>query len=131
GTKQWITNGGHAGSFITFARTEEGTTDARGVSCFLVPGDAAGLSVGRVEEKMGLNSSNTVDMVYDAVEVDASQLLGERSKGFRIAMQTLDGGRITIAAQALGIAQAAFDLAAKYATERSSFGKPIGAHQGV
>ncbi|MCW2927548.1 MAG: acyl-CoA dehydrogenase [Thermoleophilia bacterium] len=131
GTKQWITNGGHAGSFITFARTEPGTTDASGVSCFLVRGDAPGLSVGRVEEKLGLNSSNTVDMVYDGVRVEAGDLLGTRAKGFRIAMQTLDGGRITIAAQALGIAQAAFDLAAQYATERTTFGKPIGAHQGI
>ncbi|MCW2922016.1 MAG: acyl-CoA dehydrogenase [Thermoleophilia bacterium] len=131
GTKQWITNGGHAGSFVTFARTEDGTDDARGVSCFLVRGDAPGLSVGRVEEKLGLNSSNTVDMVYDDVAVAPADLLGERAKGFRIAMQTLDGGRITIAAQALGIAQAAFDLAASYATERTTFGKPIGAHQGI
>ncbi|MCW2924967.1 MAG: Acyl-CoA dehydrogenase [Thermoleophilia bacterium] len=131
GTKQWITNGGHAGSFITFARSEPGTTDASGVSCFLVAGDAPGLSVGRVEEKMGLNSSNTVDMVYDGVAVTARDLLGDRAKGFRIAMQTLDGGRITIAAQALGIAQAAFDLAAAYAAERHTFGKAIGSHQGV
>jgi alkylation response protein AidB-like acyl-CoA dehydrogenase len=131
GTKQWITNGAHAGSFITFARSEQGTTDASGISCFLVPGDAQGLSVGRVEEKLGLNSSNTVDMVYDGVRVMPEQLLGERGKGFRIAMQTLDGGRITIAAQAVGIAQAAFDLASTYATQRSTFGKPIGAHQGV
>ncbi|MEO6867609.1 MAG: acyl-CoA dehydrogenase family protein [Gaiellales bacterium] len=131
GTKQWITNGAYAGSFITFARSEDGTDDARGVSCFLVRGDAEGLSVGRVEEKLGLNSSNTVDMVYDNVNVAPADLLGERSKGFRIAMQTLDGGRITIAAQALGIAQAAFDLASQYATERMAFGKPIGSHQGV
>jgi len=131
GTKQWITNGAHAGSFLTFARTEPGTDDASGVSCLLVRGDAQGLTVGRVEEKLGLNSSNTVDMVYDGVQVDAADLLGTRAKGFRIAMQTLDGGRITIAAQALGIAQAAYDLAAKYATERTTFGKPIGAHQGI
>ena len=131
GTKQWITNGGHAGSFITFARSEDGTTDASGVSCFLVAGDADGLSVGRVEEKLGLNSSNTVDMVYDGVRVEAADLLGDRAKGFRIAMQTLDGGRITIAAQALGIAQAAFDLASSYAAERTTFGKPIGSHQGI
>jgi alkylation response protein AidB-like acyl-CoA dehydrogenase len=131
GTKQWITNGGHAGSFITFARTEPGTIDASGVSCFLVDAATPGLSVGRVEEKLGLNSSNTVDMVYDDVAVDPAQLLGDRTKGFRIAMQTLDGGRITIAGQALGIAQAAFDLASTYATERRSFGKPIGAHQGI
>jgi len=131
GTKQWITNGAHAGSFITFARTEPGTSDASGVSCFLVAGDAPGLSVGRVEEKLGLNSSNTVDMLYDGVEAAEADLLGERAKGFRIAMQTLDGGRITIAAQALGIAQAAFDLAASYATERQTFGRPIGSHQGI
>jgi alkylation response protein AidB-like acyl-CoA dehydrogenase len=116
---------------VTFARTEDGTLDASGVSCFLVRGDAPGLSVGRVEEKLGLNSSNTVDMVYDDVAVEPGDLLGERTKGFRIAMQTLDGGRITIAAQALGIAQAAFDLASTYATERTTFGKPIGAHQGI
>lgn len=131
GTKQWITNGGYAGSFITFARSEAGTTDAKGISCFLVRADAEGLSVGRVEEKLGLNSSNTVDMVYDQVHVDPEDLLGERGKGFRIAMHTLDGGRIAIAAQALGIAQAAYDLASKYATERTTFGRPIGSHQGI
>ncbi|MCW2972370.1 MAG: acyl-CoA dehydrogenase [Thermoleophilia bacterium] len=131
GRKQWITNGAYAGSFITFARSEPGTTDASGVSAFLVAGDSAGLSVGRVEEKLGLNSSNTVDMVYDDVSVGADLLLGTRGKGFRIAMQTLDGGRITIAAQALGIAQAAFDLASSYAKERTTFGKPIGSHQGI
>ncbi|MCW2950692.1 MAG: acyl-CoA dehydrogenase [Thermoleophilia bacterium] len=131
GTKQWITNGGYAGSYITFARSEAGTRDASGVSAFLVRGGTPGLSVGRVEEKLGLNSSNTVDMVYDGVEVGAEDLLGTRTKGFRIAMQTLDGGRVTIAAQALGIAQAAFDLASSYAVTRTTFGKPIGSHQGI
>lgn len=131
GLKQWITNGSHADTFVTFARSEPGTTDASGISAYLVAGDAPGLSVARVEEKLGLNSSNTADMAYEDVQVHPDALLGTRGKGFRIAMHTLDGGRIGIAAQAVGIAQAAWDLAAGYAGERAAFGRTIDGFQGV
>jgi alkylation response protein AidB-like acyl-CoA dehydrogenase len=127
GTKQWITNGSFGGTALVFARGE------RGISCFLVDGDADGLRVTKEHRKMGLHSSSTVDLVLDGVRVAPERLLGEEGKGFRIAMATLDGGRIGIAAQAVGIAQAAFDLARGYALERRQFGKPIaefGAIQG-
>jgi alkylation response protein AidB-like acyl-CoA dehydrogenase len=130
GSKQWITNGSHAGTFLTFARSED-EPGTRGVSAFIVDGDAAGLAVTREEEKLGLNSSSTADLSLAGVQVDADRLIGERGRGFRIAMQTLDGGRIGIAAQAVGIAQAALDLASKYASEREQFGKPIGSFQAI
>jgi alkylation response protein AidB-like acyl-CoA dehydrogenase len=120
--------------FLTFARSEPGTTDAKGVSAFLVPGAGEGHDapeVTREEEKLGLNSSSTADIAFDDVSVGADALIGERGRGFRIAMHTLDGGRIGIAAQALGIAQAAYDCAAAYARERETFGKPIADHQAV
>jgi alkylation response protein AidB-like acyl-CoA dehydrogenase len=125
GAKQWITNGSHAGTFLVFARTEPGTTDSKGVSAFVVDGDTTGLSVTREEEKLGLNSSSTADLAFDDMVVERDRLLGERAKGFRVAMHTLDGGRIGIAAQAVGIAQAAYDVAARYAMERRQFGQRI------
>jgi alkylation response protein AidB-like acyl-CoA dehydrogenase len=131
GTKQWITNGSHAGTFVVFARTEPGTTDAKGVTAFVVDATTPGLSVTREEEKLGLNSSSTADIALDGVSIAADRVLGERTKGFRISMQTLDGGRITVAAQALGIAQAALDLAVSYANQRNQFGRPIAEFQGI
>jgi alkylation response protein AidB-like acyl-CoA dehydrogenase len=119
GTKQWITNGSFAGTALVFARGEAG------ISCFLVDGDADGLRVTKEHRKLGLHSSSTVDVVLDGVRVGPERLLGEEGKGFHIAMTTLDGGRIGIAAQAVGIARAAFDLARSYALERRQFGKPI------
>ena len=127
GTKQWITNGSFGGIALVFARGE------RGISCFLVDLDADGVRVTKEHRKMGLHSSSTVDLVLDGVRVRPGRLLGEEGKGFRIAMGTLDGGRIGIAAQALGIAQAAFELARGYALERRQFGRAIaefGAIQG-
>jgi alkylation response protein AidB-like acyl-CoA dehydrogenase len=127
--KQWITNGRYAGTFLLFARTDPDTTGARGVSAFLL--DAEHVRVTRDEEKLGLNSSATNDIVVEGARVGRDRLLHEENHGFRVAMQTLDGGRIGIAAQALGIAQAAYDVARKYASERRTFGKRIGEHQAI
>src|SRR5215203_6408565 len=126
GTKQWITNGAHASTFLLFARTDQDTPGAKGVSAFVL--DAEHVRVTRDEEKLGLNSSCTNDIVVEDAAVGRDRLLGEEGKGFRVAMATLDGGRIGIAAQALGIAQAAFDVALAYAKERRTFGKRIGEH---
>src|SRR6185312_16023009 len=128
GAKQWITNGSHAGTFLLFARTDPGTTSARGVSAFVL--DREHVEVTREEEKLGLNSSSTADISVDAVVGD-DRLLGELHHGFRIAMATLDGGRIGIAAQAVGIAQAAYDVALGYAQERQAFGHRIGDFQAI
>jgi len=119
GAKQWITNGSFGGTALVFARGEAG------ISCFLVDGEAEGLGVAKEHAKLGLHSSSTVDLVLEDVAVSGDLLLGEEGKGFQIAMATLDGGRIGIAAQALGIAQAAYDAARAYALERHQFGRPI------
>ncbi len=129
GSKQWITNGSHASTFLLFARTDEDTPGAGGVSAFVL--DAEHVRVTREEEKLGLNSSSTSDLVVEGARVGRDRLLHEEGKGFAIAMMTLDGGRIGIGAQALGIAQAAFDVAREYAKERRTFGKPIGEHQAI
>jgi alkylation response protein AidB-like acyl-CoA dehydrogenase len=129
GAKQWITNGRYAGTFLLFARTDQSTPGARGVSAFIL--DAEHVRITRDEEKLGLNSSATNDLVVEGAVVGRDRLLHEEGKGFRVAMQTLDGGRIGIAAQAVGIAQAAFDVAREYAKERHTFGKPIAEHQAI
>ena len=129
GAKQWITNGSRAGTFLVFARTGAGTAGARGVSCFVL--DAAHVSVTREEEKLGLNSSTTSDIAIDAARVGRDRLLHDEDRGFRVAMATLDGGRIGIAAQAVGIAQAAYDVASAYAQEREQFGRRIGDFQAI
>jgi alkylation response protein AidB-like acyl-CoA dehydrogenase len=125
GRKQWTTNGGHADTILAFARTEPG------VSCFLVDGGAEGLEVSGEAEKLGLHSSSTVDLVLERVRVEREGLLGEEGRGMPIALATLDGGRIGIAAQAVGIAQAAFDVAKAYALEREQFGKRIADFQAI
>jgi alkylation response protein AidB-like acyl-CoA dehydrogenase len=129
GAKQWITNGSYAGTFLTFARTDQEQPGSRGVSAFLL--DAEHVRVTREEEKLGLNSSSTVDLVIEGARVGRDRLLHEEGRGFAIAMATLDGGRIGIAAQALGIAQAAYDVAREYAKERRTFGKAIAEHQAI
>jgi alkylation response protein AidB-like acyl-CoA dehydrogenase len=129
GAKQWITNGRHAGIFILFARTDSGTAGARGVSAFIL--DAEDVRVTRDEEKLGLNSSVTSDIVVDGAQVGRDRLLNEENRGFRVAMGTLDGGRIGIAAQALGIAQAGYDVAREYAAERHAFGHRIADFQAI
>ncbi|MDX6388337.1 MAG: hypothetical protein QOD85_2139 [Gaiellaceae bacterium] len=129
GAKQWITNGRHAGTFLLFARTDAQTAGARGVSAFLL--DAEHVRVTRDEEKLGLNSSITNDIVIEGAEVGRDRLLHEENRGFRVAMGTLDGGRIGIAAQALGIAQAAYEVARAYAVERRAFGHRIADFQAI
>jgi alkylation response protein AidB-like acyl-CoA dehydrogenase len=129
GSKYWITHGGVADLYVVMART--GGEGARGVSAFLVPGDAPGLSFGRKERKMGLRSSPTVEVVLDGVRVPAAARLAEEGMGFTIAMTALDSGRITIGATAVGLAQASLDVAARYATERRQFGQAIIDFQGV
>jgi len=129
GSKQWITNGGFGGTILLFARTDADTPGPRGVSAFVVDGDA--VEVTREEEKLGLNSSSTVDLVLEDVLVERDRLLHEVGKGFTVAMATLDGGRIGIAAQALGIAQAGYDVAREYALERRQFGKRIADFQAI
>jgi alkylation response protein AidB-like acyl-CoA dehydrogenase len=129
GSKQWITNGGFGGTVLLFARTDPGTPGSKGVSAFIL--DGSQVRVTREEEKLGLNSSSTVDLVVDGVEVGPERLLHEEGKGFSVAMATLDGGRIGIAAQALGIAQAAYDTAREYALERRQFGQRIADFQAI
>ena len=129
GSKQWITNGSRAGTFVLFARTDPATAGARGVSCFVL--DADHVRVTREEEKLGLNSSTTSDLVLEGAQVGRDRLLHEEGRGFRVAMATLDGGRVGIAAQALGIAQAAFDVASAYAQEREQFGRRIADFQAI
>jgi alkylation response protein AidB-like acyl-CoA dehydrogenase len=129
GAKQWITNGSHAGTFLLFARTDPSTETARGVSAFVL--DAEHVRATREEEKLGLNSSSTADIVLEDARVGADRLLHEERKGFHVAMATLDGGRIGIAAQALGIAQAAYEAARAYALERRQFGKRIADFQAI
>jgi alkylation response protein AidB-like acyl-CoA dehydrogenase len=129
GSKQWITNGSHAGTFLLFARTDPDTPGPKGVSAFVL--DAEHVRITREEEKLGLNSSVTSDLVVEDARVGRDRLLHEEGKGFEVAMTTLDGGRIGIAAQALGIAQAAYDAARAYALERRQFGKRIGDFQAV
>jgi alkylation response protein AidB-like acyl-CoA dehydrogenase len=129
GTKQWCTNGSHATTFLLFARTDPSTDGARGVSAFVL--DADHVEVTREEEKLGLHSSSTADLRLDGVLVAGDRLLHEERKGFAVAMATLDGGRIGIAAQAVGIAQAALDTARAYALEREQFGQRIADFQAV
>jgi alkylation response protein AidB-like acyl-CoA dehydrogenase len=129
GAKQWITNGRYAGTFLLFARTDPQTQTARGVSAFIL--DAEHVRVTRDEEKLGLNSSVTNDIVVEDARIGRDRLLHEENRGFRVAMVTLDGGRIGIAAQALGIAQAAYDVARDYALQRHAFGHRIADFQAI
>src|SRR5688500_4000214 len=129
GTKQWITNGAHASTFLLFARTDQETPGAKGVSAFVL--DAEHVRVTRDEEKPGLNSSCTNDIAIEGVTVGRDRLLHVEGRAFMVGMVTLDGGRIGIAAQALGIAQAGFADSREYAKERRTFGKAIGAHQAI
>jgi len=129
GAKQWISTAAYAGTFLLFARTDPGTPGAGGVSAFIL--DPEHVRITRTEEKLGLNSSVTNDLVVEDAEVARDRLLHEEGKGFRVAMTTLDGGRIGIAAQALGIAQAAYEVARAYALERRQFGQRIADFQAI
>jgi alkylation response protein AidB-like acyl-CoA dehydrogenase len=125
GHKQWVTNGRVAGTMILFACAPEGVT------AFVVQMDAGGISFGKHAEKMGVISATTDDVLLDSVFVPEEDRLGEEGKGLRVALGTLDPGRIGIAAQAIGIAEAAFRYATGYAVERTTFGKPIAEHQAI
>ncbi len=124
GEKAWITSGAHAGVHIVMAKTDR-SAGARGISAFLVTPDLPGFRVGREEDKLGMRGSNTVSVILEDCEVPADRRLGAEGQGFRVAMRALDGGRIGVASQALGIGLAARDAAARYALERRAFGQPI------
>ncbi|HWC32364.1 MAG TPA: acyl-CoA dehydrogenase family protein [Actinomycetota bacterium] len=130
GTKRFITNAGVSDRYTVFA-TRDPTERSRGISAFVVHADDAGFSVGKSEKKMGIRGSPTREVYLEGVEIPAERLIGEEGQGFTYAMRTLDYSRPTIGAQALGIAQGAFDVAARYAGEREQFGKKIGDFQGL
>jgi butyryl-CoA dehydrogenase len=130
GSKIFITNGGYADVFIVMAKTDP-TKGARGISAFIVEKDSPGLSVGEGERKLGIRASSTPPLYFADCRVPKNALLGEEGKGFKVAMQTLDGGRIGISAQALGIAQGALDASIAYAKERFQFGKPLASFQAI
>ena len=129
GSKQWITSGDHAGVIIVWART--GQSGSKGISCFLVEAGARGLQVGKHEDKMGLRASTTVSLSFEDLRLPGSAMLGAAGEGFSIAMAALDGGRVGIAAQAVGIGAAALDAAVRYARERQAFGQPIANYQAI
>ncbi len=130
GSKQWITSGDRAGLMVVWA-VSDAAIGHKGITAFLVRGGARGLTVSRVDEKMGLHGSTTAALALDGVEVGDDDVLGGVGGGFRLAMMALDGGRIGIASQALGISRGALEAAIKYATEREQFGVPIIKHQAV
>ncbi|MCQ6282280.1 acyl-CoA dehydrogenase [Bacillus sp. EB600] len=130
GSKIFITNGGAAEIYVVFAATDP-SQKAKGVTAFIVESDFPGFSIGKKEDKMGIRSSPTTEIIFEECKVPVENVLGKVGEGFKIAMMTLDGGRNGIAAQALGIAQGAMDAATAYAKERVQFGKPISAQQGV
>ena len=131
GTKSWITNGGEAGLYLVYALSNPEVPKARGITAFLVPGDTPGLRAGKKEKKLGIRASSTTQIFFEDCRVPADAVLGKVDEGFKIAMATLDGGRIGIGAQALGIAQRAFDESVRYAKEREAFGHPIADFQGL
>jgi butyryl-CoA dehydrogenase len=130
GSKIFITNAGEAETYVVFAMTDK-SKGLKGISAFILEKGMPGFTFGKKEHKMGIHSSITMELVFQDVKVPKANLLGKEGEGFKIAMTTLDGGRIGIAAQALGIAQAAVDHAVKYAKERVQFGKPIASNQAI
>jgi alkylation response protein AidB-like acyl-CoA dehydrogenase len=131
GTKIWVTNGGLASIAIVYARTDPDVSKAKGLSAFLVPLDAPGVVLGAPEKKTGIRASSTLEIQFDGVRVDGDSLIGVEGQGFQIAMDTLDGGRIGIASQAVGIGRACLEASIKYAGEREQFGRPIGHFQAI
>lgn len=130
GSKQFITSGQNAGVVIVFAVTEP-EAGKRGITAFIVPTDTPGYQVARVEDKLGQHASDTCQIVFDNVRVPVANRLGEEGQGYKIALANLEGGRIGIASQSVGMARAAFEVARDYAKERQSFGKPLIEHQAV
>jgi alkylation response protein AidB-like acyl-CoA dehydrogenase len=131
GGKRFITNAGQAGTYIVTARTGQNEDGEPEISAFIVPADTPGFSVGRLEEKLGLHASATGELIFEKAKVPAANLLGERGSGFRTFLKILDGGRVSIGALAVGLAQAALDAAVPYAQTRQQFGRPIGTFEGV
>lgn len=130
GTKNWVTNG-HNSDVVLVAALTEKNVGHRGISCFIVEKSFKGFSVGKPEKKLGIKSSDTTELYFDNVEIPKENLIGNEGDGFKICLGTLDGGRIGIAAQALGIAQASLDASVKYSKERKQFDKPISSFQAV
>ena len=130
GSKIFITNGGVADTFIIFAMTDK-SKGTKGISAFIVEKGFQGFSIGKKEDKLGIRASSTTELIFENCIVPKENLIGREGKGFGIAMKTLDGGRIGIAAQALGIAEGALEEAIKYMKERKQFGRPISAFQGL
>jgi alkylation response protein AidB-like acyl-CoA dehydrogenase len=130
GEKRFITSGKNSGLVIVTAKTDE-SKGHRGISAFVVEKNTPGMVVGRIEDKLGLRASDTTDLVFENCRVPAKNLLGEEGEGFKLAMTALDAGRIGIAAQSVGVAQAALDAAVKYAKQREQFGQPISKFQGI
>ncbi|WP_185267334.1 acyl-CoA dehydrogenase [Halopseudomonas xiamenensis] len=130
GAKQFITSGSHAGTVIVFAVTDP-EAGKRGISAFIVPTDSPGYQVVRVEDKLGQHASDTCQIAFDGLRLPLANRLGEEGEGYRIALANLEGGRIGIAAQAVGMARAAFEAARDYANERQAFGKTLTEHQAV
>jgi alkylation response protein AidB-like acyl-CoA dehydrogenase len=131
GSKTFITNGGEAEIYVVFARSDKDAQKHHGISAFIVEKGAPGFNFGKKEKKMGIRSSPTMELVFENCRIPAENLLGEEGAGFKIAMKTLDGGRIGIAAQALGIAQGAFEAALNYAKERKQFNQAISSFQAI
>jgi alkylation response protein AidB-like acyl-CoA dehydrogenase len=131
GSKRFITNAGHAGTYIVTARTGDPATGDAGISAFIVPADTPGFSVGRLEDKLGLHASATGELRFDGARVPDANLLGRPGQGFRTFLRILDGGRISIGALAVGLAQAALDASIPYVQTREQFGRPIGTFEGV
>jgi len=130
GSKIFITNGGVADIYVVFASTDQ-TQQAKGITAFIIEKGFPGFSIGKKEDKLGIRSSPTTEIIFEDCRVPVENVLGQVGEGFKIAMMTLDGGRNGIAAQAVGIAQGALDAAVNYAKERVQFGKPISAQQGI
>jgi butyryl-CoA dehydrogenase len=130
GTKAWITNAHESSAAVVFATTDK-SLKHKGISAFVVPMDAPGFSLGAKEDKLGIRASSTSNLIMDNVRIPKGNLIGKQGEGFKIAMKTLDGGRIGVAGQALGIASASIDCAVKYALERQAFGKPISSLQSI
>jgi butyryl-CoA dehydrogenase len=131
GSKIFITNAGEAETYVVLARSDKTAEKHRGISAYIVEKGTPGFSFGKKEKKMGIRSSPTMELVFENCRIPGENLLGQEGQGFKVAMKTLDGGRIGIAAQALGIAQGALDAALAYTKEREQFNKPIAAFQGV
>jgi alkylation response protein AidB-like acyl-CoA dehydrogenase len=130
GTKSWVTSGGFSGVYVVFAKTDP-AAGSRGVTAFLVEPSSPGFRVSRHEDKMGLRLSRSAEIVFEDCRVPAENLLGEEGKGLRVALGALDGGRVGIAAQSVGLAQGAYEAAVRYAKQRRAFGRPIAENQAI